>query len=65
MIYDNVVKSQEVVVEGVISRVREITVPFQCVVAVVNNLEVPIDVQLSHLHFSIEAQGVFDIRCEM
>ncbi|XP_041377499.1 CUB and zona pellucida-like domain-containing protein 1 [Gigantopelta aegis] len=52
-IYENVVKSQEVVVEGVISRVRELSVPFECVVPVVTN------------HFAVEAQGVFDIRLEL
>nr|AFM78689.1 hypothetical proteins [Haliotis diversicolor]AFM78690.1 hypothetical protein [Haliotis diversicolor] len=65
IMYANVVKSREEVIDGVISHVRDIEVPFQCIVPLSENLEVPLRVDREVLTFSAEARGQFDTRLEL
>ncbi|XP_046380420.2 ZP domain-containing protein-like [Haliotis rufescens] len=65
IMYENVVKSREEVIDGVISHVRDIEVPFQCIVPLSENLEVPLRVDRDVLTFSAEARGQFDTRLEL
>ncbi|XP_067683540.1 oncoprotein-induced transcript 3 protein-like isoform X2 [Haliotis asinina] len=63
IMYANVVKSRQEVIDGVISHVRDIEVPFQCIVPLSENLEVPVRIDREVLTFSAEARGQFDARC--
>ncbi|KAK7503392.1 hypothetical protein BaRGS_00005313 [Batillaria attramentaria] len=61
IIYKNVVRSQEEVVDGIISRVKEVEIPFQCVMTLEEGIDVPIAVDTGELHFLLEGTGTHNV----
>nr|KAG5711282.1 hypothetical protein BaRGS_005979 [Batillaria attramentaria] len=61
IIYKNVVRSQEEVVDGIISRVKEVEIPFQCVMTLEEGIDVPIAVDMGELHFLLEGTGTHNV----
>ncbi|KAL8623573.1 hypothetical protein ACOMHN_045507 [Nucella lapillus] len=63
IIYRNTVHSLEEVVEGVITRVKEVQIPFQCLMDLQEIREVPVNVDTQQLHFLLEGSGRHDVGC--
>ncbi|KAL8624308.1 hypothetical protein ACOMHN_034031 [Nucella lapillus] len=61
IIYRNTVHSLEEVVEGVITRVKEVQIPFQCLMDLQEIREVPVNVDTQQLHFLLEGSGRHDV----
>ncbi|XP_076469590.1 CUB and zona pellucida-like domain-containing protein 1 [Babylonia areolata] len=61
IVYQNLARSVEEVVEGVISRVKEVRVPFQCTMNLNLVHELPVHVDSQELHFLLEGTGRHDV----
>jgi hypothetical protein len=48
-------------VQGVITRVKDVTIPFQCVMTLDEIKEIAVAVDTSELHFLLEGTGTHDL----
>lgn len=65
IVYKNVVLSREEIVQGMITRVKVVEIPFQCVMTLEEVREIPVAVDVSELHFLLEGTGTHDLDLQL